>query len=147
MIRMTVQESRRKYRREPDRQDVIDCCKLGSLKWVQTLVQSTHVDEGGFWEIANNPEWIHLYLVDQEGKTAELILHSFDRDLKNECQAIKEKVKKMDAEALNRVFNHFNLLPKGKIIGINWGIIEAIEHAKRQYPGWSTYDDTGKAAF
>ncbi len=110
--------SRRKTKEE--RKDVIECCKLGELKTVQWHVQG---DEGGDVDF---PDWVRVRLVDLEGNEAEIVLH---------LRWYSEYWEELDQAALNKVFNHFGLLPAGKIIGINWSVSEAVNYARAKFPG------------
>lgn len=128
---LTITQGRRRDRLDI-RQDVKDCCKLGALKWVLWHIQTDVSGDMGF------PDWVNVRFVDQAGQEAELVFHG-NLDSKGWMES--------DILALNQVLNHFNLLPDGKIVGVNWEISEAVNYARKQYPGISLECPNGQICF
>ena len=93
-------------------------CRLGALKKVQVVIDET-ADEETFWTA---PKYIRF--MDASGQYAEICFLNTLHTWRMEA----------DEQALNKVLNHFNLLPGGKIIGINWTINEALDHLWKQIP-------------
>ena len=142
MMTLTVKESRRKYRPEI-RQDVLNCCELTELKSVQWHVKGMASGDVRFPDI-DFPDWVHVLFTDKDGRTAELCTGCMNTEMTRMDRITAERIIKSDISALNKVLNHFNLLPGGKIIGINWTINQAVNYARKQYPGLKLFCDDGQ---
>ena len=140
---MTITPTRRKYRSEI-RQDVLNCCELNELKTVQWHVKGIASGDDR-WPDTSFPDWVHIRFTDKDGRSAELCTRCMNADVSRMDRITADRIIESDISALNMVLNHFNLLPGGKIIGVNWTINEAVNYARKQYPGMQMFCDDGQA--
>ena len=93
-------------------------CRLKELKEVCIVTDET-ADEEAFWIAPKS-----VRFTSSDGRSVDICYLNAGIDSRKEG----------DELALNKVLNHFNLLPGGKIIGINWTIEEAFDYVWSQIP-------------
>ena len=69
------------------------------------------------------PDAVYVYLEDSEGHSTLLLVDSTENSRNDPKSEMK-----YNAE-FNKILNHFDLLPSGKIIGLNWTMWKALTYA------------------
>lgn len=101
----------------PDSDRVQQAMKLEDLKYIVPVMRPS--DDMGIVM----PDAVYVYLEDSEGHSTLLLVDSTENS-KNDPQSEM----KYNAD-FNKILNHFDLLPSGKIIGLNWSMWQALTYA------------------
>lgn len=101
----------------PDSDRVQQAMKLKDLKYVVPVMRPS--DDMGIVM----PDAVYVYLEDSEGHSTLLLVDSTENSRNDPKSEMKYNAD------FNKILNRFDLLPSGKIIGLNWTMWKALTYA------------------